>query len=83
MLPAGMIAPLLLLVVPHGNGLYFTTLACAAVVWVGALILGVKNRQGRAGKVLAIGAGALLLGLCAFLLLVLALVWGADHGAPM
>ena len=84
LLLAGLVPPLVLLVTPsRGNGFYFTMLSCTGVAEMAALVVGLRHWPRPGGKILTLAAGALLLALAAFVILVFALIESAERGAPM
>jgi hypothetical protein len=59
------------------------SVATAAVALVAAIIFGVTQFQKPVGKAVAISAGIALVGLTAFVLVVVYLDWSARRGMPL
>ena len=59
------------------------SIATTAVALVAAIIIGVFQFQKPVGKLLGISAGIALIGLIAFVFIVLYLDWSARRGMPL
>ena len=62
---------------------FFGSVAAGAVTLIAAIMFGIMQFQKPVGKVVAIAAGLLLVGLLAFVLVVLYLDWSARQGMPL